>query len=1690
MRSKTRKTSRRCGLTGLIALGATLSVLAASVAPALATEIREYDSQMTGFVSPTAVTVGPNDEIWTSDVGRASLLQHWSSYPSQTLLGQQTGAGLWGGGIEVRGPAVSDANGFLYAPFSSCTTPTLSIYDNFNDPFSVDLLTDLGLACQTWGAVDNSEASDSYGHYYIYADGAPSSLVHAFDGYGNPVNFTGSAPYIDGNKLTGTPSGPFAAAAAGGGDDNPVFFPPRLSGITVDPTNGNIWVVATAGTTSGLGELDEFAPDGTFIQRITGSSAGVPVTPTPVGDRGFTPGGGIAVDPTNGDILVSDPSSFVVDEFSPQGVYIGRLTGADTPVGEFTHQCRRLDEGNNASCNDLVVGVAVNSQGYVYVGDGLNGVVDIYKPRPIQPTIAYKPETNPTDTSGTLNATAAPNGGGDITSCHFDYGTTTSYSLGSKTCVPDPSGSNFSAPTDVHADISSLTAETHYHYRVVVGNANATRIGPDQIFTPHKVQGLRADPATNVTASSATLNGSFLGDGTAGQKYYFEWGKTTTYGNKSATPPGDSAGSPGVGVPAVKTFDITDLDPVTRYHYRIVAVNGSGTSSSDDQSFRTLPLAPQVKESVSDVHSNGALFHTQINPGGADTSYHFEYGTSPCSDFPNPCASTPTPDAHVGSDMKYDSGSKLFEGLDPNTVYYYRVVATNSAGTVSGPDKTFATQPFNSAQKDVCPNTLARQQTGASQLLDCRAYELVSAAHAGGYDVESNLVPSQTPFGGYPQAKDQVLYGVHNGAIPGTGNPTNHGIDPYVATRSDSGWSTSYAGIPADAPEGPLASPPFSSTPSGADSSLDTFAFGGSDLCDPCFSDGSQGIPVHNPDGSLSQGMLGSGNVANPISAGTVKKPLSDDGSHLVFGSEQQIELGGNDSSGDVTIYSRDLKSATTEVVSTDTGGTALADGDNVVELDVSENGSRVLIGDLISTDSAGNHYYDLFMHVAGNPDSIHLTPNVPDGALYDGMSADGTQVFFTTKDVPTGTSDDDTSADIFKADVGGSGATLTRISGPAGADPGDPGDTDLCNPDVGWNSVAGGANCDAVAIGGGGGVASGDGTFYFLSPELLDGPTHGTQDEPNLYVVRPPDSAPQFVAMLDTTGGQKPVVHYYSHDFGSFFAFVGLGITVDQANSDIYVLDPIFGSVSRFKPDGTPDNFTCGGCSDNTLSGFSFDYPAASQVAIDNSGPGHPHNGYIYVTNNFGGGIDVFANDGTYIGTLNGSGNAQGYFGEGCGVAVDQSNGDVYVGDYGNRVWRYTPSSAAIQESDYSGGIDTGSLFPCAVAADSGNVYAADSYSNANGAGVPLRKYKAFDFAAGSPPTAGYGEIPSAATAVATDPSNGDVYADDGDQILQFNASDNQLFTIGADQLSNSKGVAVDGSGNSSGGNVYATDGSGFSDGHVSVFPLVPQQLSNPTVIDAVSQADTRHTADFQATPDGAFAAFPSTQALLPSVDNAGHTEIYRYDASALALDCVSCNPTHAEAVGDASLASNGLSLLEDGRVFFDTTDVLALLDANNRKDVYEWETPGTGNCVASSENPNYYAFTGDCLSLISAGSSPFDSSLLSAGADGTDAYFFTHDTLAHEDENGPVAKIYDARADGGFFHVPPPALCAASDECHGPGTQAPGSPGIGTIAGTPKGNAPARCKAGYVKRRGACVRKHHRKRHRRHHKATHRHG
>jgi hypothetical protein len=672
------------------------------------------------------------------------------------------------------------------------------------------------------------------------------------------------------------------------------------------------------------------------------------------------------------------------------------------------------------------------------------------------------------------------------------------------------------------------------------------------------------DVTTNlpsVTPTTALLKGHVDPDiangGTEITSCRFEWGTTTNYGNSvncdQALP---------INGPMDVTAELAGLNTGQTYHFRITAANlNEVQSNGGNVSFEPAGPPEITNEAVSEVNTDGARISATINPGGGSTTYRVEYGTTEA--YGNVI---PIPDGELEDNLISENISHALSGLSPGTTYHFRVVATNLNGTTNGPDHAFTTFPSDPAGVDSCPNAQVRQQTGAAKLLDCRAYELASAASTGGYDVQSTLIPGLETLRPQPRANDRVLYSVHFGKIPGTGEPTNYGLDPYVATRGAGGWETDYVGIPAS---GTPSTVPFGSPLAGSNTSLTAFAFGEGDLCDPCFPDGSTGIPVRTPDGSLVQGMRGSlnpGPGAEP--AGEVRKALSADGSHLVFGSTSKFEPAGNN--GSLTIYDRNLNAATTQVVSTLPNGTTMTG--TVAGLDISADGSRALIGREVSTDEAGNTYYDLFMHVGASPNSIQVA-DTASGVIFNGMTSDGSKVFFTTPDAVAGTGDSDTSADLFRADVGTSSSTTALVS---------TGNSDACDPVPGkegadWNAVSGGPDCGVVGLAGGAGVASGDGTVFFLSPEELDG--SGELNEANLFAARPAE-APEHVATIEPIAEMVTNATFNSevHRFSDFQVTLSGDHAVFSSSLALAGVNT-FGHLQVYLYDTDGDSLVCASC-------------------------------------------------------------------------------------------------------------------------------------------------------------------------------------------------------------------------------------------------------------------------------------------------------------------------------------------------------------------------------------------------------------------------------------------------------------------------------------------------------------------------------
>lgn len=214
--------------------------------------------------------------------------------------------------------------------------------------------------------------------------------------------------------------------------------------------------------------------------------------------------------------------------------------------------------------------------------------------------------------------------------------------------------------------------------------------------------------------------------------------------------------------------------------------------------------------------------------------------------------------------------------------------------------------------------------------------------------------------------------------------------------------------------------------------------------------------------------------------------------------------------------------------------------------------------------------------------------------------------------------------------------------------------------------------------------------------------------------------------------------------------------------------------------------------------------------------------------------------------------------------------------------------------------------------------------------------------------------------------------------------------------------------------------------------------------------------------TPDGEHLTFVSA-AQLTDYDNTdvasgkADREVYLYEAGG-ELVCASCNPTGARPRGeDVGIESAVVwtaawipgyqhqlygrrPLSADGnRVFFNSIDSLALRDVNGAQDVYQWESPGSGDCTTSSSS--YSPQNKGCIDLISTGVSPKDSEFVDASASGDDVFIRTESSLVPSDPGS--VDIYDARVNGGFPTPVEPPVCEG-DACQSP---AP-APGVATPA------------------------------------------
>ncbi|MEP4079813.1 cadherin-like beta sandwich domain-containing protein [Haloferula sp.] len=176
----------------------------------------------------------------------------------------------------------------------------------------------------------------------------------------------------------------------------------------------------------------------------------------------------------------------------------------------------------------------------------------------------------------------------------------------------------------------------------------------------------------DVTFAAATLNGSVNPNGSA--SYYFEYGLTPSFGE--STPDQAISGQTLVAVNQA----ISGLSGSTVYYYRIALVTPGGIIFGAEQNFTTEPDPPLVATgNPVGVTTADAFLTGGVNPRGLSTTLYFEYG--PSGAFGSQTADF-SPDPDDGTSVS--DVSRQITGLVANQIYFYRLVATSSAGTSFG----------------------------------------------------------------------------------------------------------------------------------------------------------------------------------------------------------------------------------------------------------------------------------------------------------------------------------------------------------------------------------------------------------------------------------------------------------------------------------------------------------------------------------------------------------------------------------------------------------------------------------------------------------------------------------------------------------------------------------------------------------------------------------------------------------------------------------------------------------------------------------------------------------------------------------------------------------------------------------------------------------------------------------------------
>ena len=281
------------------------------------------------------------------------------------------------------------------------------------------------------------------------------------------------------------------------------------------------------------------------------------------------------------------------------------------------------------------------------------------------------------------------------------------------------------------------------------GNAGATLNTPD-----------------TSTGTSAGLSATLTDNNVLPTSWRLEFSKDGGT-NWSTVSSGQTSGSQSNVTVSGTVTGLIPGSPSNTYSFRLVTNKGHGAADvvAGPLDFGTAAVAPATSEvGAVEVSDTSARLVGTVNPNNSATGYVFQYGTTPA------LGSSTTPvDIGAGTDPLVVS--QVISGLAKDTSYYFRLVATNLAGTTNSAGATVHTRAT------------------PLPLPDDRAYEQVSPVDKNGGEAFS----PPTRGGGF----SSFSYAALNGNAFAYSAPASFGDPasdislqqvPYVSKRTASGW--------------------------------------------------------------------------------------------------------------------------------------------------------------------------------------------------------------------------------------------------------------------------------------------------------------------------------------------------------------------------------------------------------------------------------------------------------------------------------------------------------------------------------------------------------------------------------------------------------------------------------------------------------------------------------------------------------------------------------------------------------------------------------------------------------------------------------------------------------------------------------------------------------------------------------------